>query len=148
MWFALILFWHSLILVRRIILYWIVFLLLILFLYVWTHYGNQYREWSSHHLYNQIYCTITLEASVWNNIPDSGLLPRVMVFSIFIIPVTILISSTKFMVLGYSQNWSTVMLLFRRQHSGLILVTMNSWSCSQSHQFLTVFIDLVDHGPR
>jgi len=69
-----------------------------------------------------------------------------MIFSIFIIPVAIMIPSTMFMELRYSQNWSAVRLLFRRQHSGLVLVIMISWSCSQSHQLLAVFIDLVDHG--
>jgi len=49
-----------------------------------------------------------------------------MIFSIFIITAVIMIPSTKFMELGYSQNWSVVRLLFRRQHSGLILVIMNS----------------------
>jgi len=56
-----------------------------------------------------------------------------MVFSSFITPIAIMISLTMFMELGYSQNWSAVRLLFRRQHSGLVSVIIISWSCSQSH---------------
>jgi len=59
-----------------------------------------------------------------------------MIFSIFIIPVAIMISTTMFMELGYSQNWYAIRLLFRRQHSGLVSVIIildrvlratNSW---------------------
>jgi len=149
MWFALIMFWHSLTMVHHIVLYWIVSSLAFFFCIYGYITGNQYSKWSRHHLYNQIDWIITWGVSVWNSIPDSGLLPgRVMVFSFFIIPVVIMTSSTMFMELGYSQNWFAVRLLFEGQHPGLILVIMISWSCSQSHQLLAAFIDLMDHGLR
>ena len=71
------------------------------------------------------------------SIPHSGFLSdTVMVFSIFITPIAIMISSTMFMGLRYSQSRFAVRLLFRRQHSGLVSVIMifdrvlratNSW---------------------
>jgi len=70
-----------------------------------------------------------------------------MVFSIFITPIAIMISSTMFIGLRYSQSWSAVRLLFRRQHSGHVSVIIISWSYSQSHQPLATFICLVDHDP-
>jgi len=44
--------------------------------------------------------------------------------------VAIMISSTMFMKLGYSQNWYALRLLFKGRHSGLVSVIMISWSCS------------------
>jgi len=69
-----------------------------------------------------------------NSVPESGLLAdRVMVFFISITPIAIMISSTMFMELGYSQSWFAVRILFRRQHSGHVSIIMISWPCSQSH---------------
>ena len=105
MWFALIMFWYSLTIVHHIVLYVIVFSLAFYSCICGRITGNLYSKWNSHHLYNQIDCIITWSVSVWNSIPDSRLLSdRVKVLSIFIILIAIMISSTMFMKLGYSQK--------------------------------------------
>jgi len=130
MWFTLILFWHSLILAHNIVLYWIVLLLCILLLYIWTFYRNYCRKWSDHHLYNQTDCAITWGKLSIEWIFDSGLLSnRVMVFSIYIIPEKVMISSTNFTELRYFQNWSTIRLSFRSQYSRLAKVILYSGLC-------------------
>jgi len=54
---------------------------------------------------------------------------RAMVLSIHITPGTIMIFSINFSELRNFWKWSTVESISSRQHSGFILVNINSWSC-------------------
>jgi len=90
-------------------------------IYIWTFYRDWHREWGSiqkvgsHHLYNQT--DLPLHERRWyeNKFSSSGLLSdEAKVFSIYIIPGTISISSINFMDLRYFQKWSTVRLTSRR----------------------------------